>query len=304
MPKVAAPKRAEKQRRSMEHHVGGFLDQPEYNPGGVYDDSRIKHGAVGKYYDAHVATVVPGTKLTALELTALDDGGSNLTLESVPRPTFYQNVRAARAAGGQYATATWGGRSTLSDEQNKLLHTRLMAIESEYGVLTRGDIDFELWVLLLEKWTGEEERDLAAWCRRVHTSMKKAGGDKWLKNFRKWCSKRDLSFSQTTHKRPLEAHKAQKCLPENYVEWLRTLIYTDALIQLQEAMVENPNMNYEGWLMPSSGLVTRDRDRGCGVLEDDALFVFKHGKCSHAVLDVEVRPVPKGQVVAVDEVRL
>ena len=25
MPKVAAPKRAEKQRRSMEHHVGGFL---------------------------------------------------------------------------------------------------------------------------------------------------------------------------------------------------------------------------------------------------------------------------------------
>ena len=266
MPKVAAPKRAEKQRRSMEHHVGGFLDQPEYNPGGVYDDSRIQHGAVGKYYDAHVATVVPGTKLTAL-----DDGGSNLTLESVPRPTFYQNVRAARAACGQYATATWGGRSTLSDEQNKLLHTRLMAIESEYGVLTRGDIDFELWVLLLEKWTGEEERDLAAWCRRVHTSMKKAGGDKWLKNFRKWCSKRDLSFSQTTHKRPLEAHKAQKCLPENYVEWLRTLIYTDALIQLQEAMVENPNMNYEGWLAAGRRRARRVQARevlarraGCG----------------------------------------
>jgi len=83
-----------------------------------------------------------------------------------------------------------------------------------------------------------------------------------------------------------------------------TLICTDALIQLQEAMVENPNMNYEGWLMPSSGLVTRDRDRGCGVLEDDALVVFKHGTCWHAVLDVEVHPVPKGQVVAVDEVRL
>jgi hypothetical protein len=194
------------------------------------DKENIYKGNATKFLKSYQATLPQGTTL--------------------PPSTFANHVKNRRNPSyAKSSLPSLGGPLALGKAGEDLLVSRLQQIQAEVSHLTNAIIVREALDIARTPQPGESKEVVAS-------RVARCGGDDWLTGF-----KNRNNIKIKSKRRPVELERAVKNQPEETVQWLRLLLYGEAVLQIHRAMAGG--MRVEGWCWTDDGLkVTRENGEG------------------------------------------